>query len=114
MPATTPADEDRPTTFTVRCGPGPSAPTNVAVDGVLSVDTSTGFRAVLADITSDRDVTFDLGRCRFVDDVGVNALAGAAARIRSRGGRVATVNVPLVLQAALEQALGLPRLLQPA
>jgi anti-anti-sigma regulatory factor len=105
---------DRPTTFTVRCGPGPSAPTNVAVDGELSVDTSTGFRAVLADITSDRDVTFDLGRCRFVDHVGVNALAGAAARIRSRGGRVATVNVPLTLQAVLDQALGLPRRLQPA
>ena len=108
MPAHARADDHRPTTFTVRFGPGPTAPTSVAVDGELSVDTSTGFRAVLADITTDRDVTFDLRACRFVDHVGLNTLAGAVARIRARGGRVATVNVPVPLRATLEQALGAP------
>lgn len=99
---------DGATTFTVRCGPGPSAPTSVAVDGELSVETSAGFRAVLAEVTSDQDVTFDLRKCTFVDHVGLNALAGAAARIRSHGGRVTTVNVPAQFSAALEQVFGVP------
>lgn len=92
------------TSFVIRSGTRRSPVATVQVHGELDATAAVGFRAVMRDFIGDPDVTVDLAGCRFIDSVGIGALAGAIRRICDAGGLARVVAASPTVRFALRAA----------